>query len=149
MDRTSEAKKEVEKIFASALKTKLSTNQKKSKKRIQKQGKKVASKSVQQVSIDDKQTENQKGRGQPVVRPLGGEVVSSTSNIGTSCPIPLSEIPIPPRNGPTKQRRASRLQAGLTSKRGCQCNFVAKQLYMDKGLCEIQYQEINHFNKAG
>ena len=41
------------------------------------------------------------------------------------------------------------MQAGLTSKRGCQCNFVAKQLYMDNTLCEVQYHEINHFNKAG
>ena len=40
------------------------------------------------------------------------------------------------------------MQADLTSKGGCLCNFVAKQLYMDNILCEVQYHEINHFKKA-
>ena len=40
LDMTGEVKKEVDKIFSSALKTKLSTNQKNAKKRVQKQEKK-------------------------------------------------------------------------------------------------------------
>ena len=39
IDRTSEENKEVDKIFVSALKSKLSTNQKKAKKRVEKQNK--------------------------------------------------------------------------------------------------------------
>lgn len=38
---------------------------------------------------------------------------------------------------------------GLTSKRGCHCNYVAKQLYIDNTLSEIQCHEMNHFNKDG
>ena len=37
----------------------------------------------------------------------------------------------------------------MTIKRGCQCNFVAKQLYMDSSLCEIQYHGMQHVNSQG
>ena len=83
----------------------------------------------------------------PLVPPLVVRVVSTTSDSDTSCPESLTGQPLP--IGQTKQRKASRLQASQTSKRECQCNFVAKQLYMDNTLCEIQYLEINNFNKGG
>jgi hypothetical protein len=147
IDRTSEANKEVDKIFASALKSKLSTNQKKAKKRVEMQNKKADKDSMKQTALDARTVEKRNSTKTPLVPLLVVPVVSTASDSETSCPKSLTRQPLP--IGQTKQRRASRLQAGLTSKRGCQCNFVAKQLYMDNTLCEVQYHEINHFNKAG
>ena len=144
---TNEAIKEVDKIFASAFKSKLSTNQKKAKKQVEKRNKKADKDFVKQVALDARKMEKQNSTKTPLVPPSVGPVVSTASNSDTSCPKSLTGQPLP--IGPTKQRKASKLQAGLTSKRGCQCNFVAKQLYMDNTLCEIQYREINHFNKVG
>ena len=143
---TNEAIKEVDKIFASAFKSKLSTNQKKAKKQVEKRNKKADKDFVKQVALDARKMV-QNSTKTPLVPPLVGPVVSTASSSDTSCPKSLTGQPLP--IGPTKQRKASKLQAGLTSKRGCQCNFVAKQLYMDNTLCEIQYREINHFNKVG
>ena len=147
IDRTSEANKEVDKIFASALKSKLFTNQKKAKKRVEKQNKKADKDFVKQAALDARTVEKQNSTKTPFVPPLVVPVVSTASDSNTSCPKSLIGRPLP--IGQTKQKRTSRLQAGLSSKWGCQWNFVAKQLYMDNTLCEIQYHEINHFNKAG
>ena len=102
---------------------------------------------MKQAALDARTVENQNSTKTLLVPPLVIPIVSTTFDFDTSCPKSLTGRP--PPIGQTKQRRASKLQAGLTSKRGCQCNFVAKQLYMDNTLCEIQYHEINHFNKAG
>ena len=52
IDRTSEASKEVDRIFASALKSKLFTNKKKTKKRVEKQNKKADKDSVKLTVLD-------------------------------------------------------------------------------------------------
>ena len=146
IDRTSKANKEVDKIFANVLKSKLFTNQKKAKKWVEKQNKKADKDYVKQASLDDRIVEKQNSIKTPLVSPLVVPVISTASESDTSCLKSLTWQPLP--IGQTKQRRASRLQASLTSKRGCQCNFVAKQLYMYNTLCKIQYHEINHFNKT-
>ena len=128
IDRTSEANKEVDKIFASALKSKLSTNQTKAKKRVEKQNKKADKDYVKQTTLDTTTVEKQNSTKTPIVPSLVVPVVSTASDSDTSCSKSLTGRPL--QIGQTKQRRASRLQAGLTFKRGCQCNFVAKQLYI-------------------
>ena len=39
--------------------------------------------------------------------------------------------------------------AGMSIKRGCQCWFVAKRLYIDNSLCQLIYEHIEHANKSG
>lgn len=142
MDRTGEVKKEVDKIFSNALKSKLSTNQKNAKKRVQKQEKKAATEAARVVAAEARKTKGlHEGRPPALPPPVIAEA-SSDSNSG-------SERPGLARIGLGRQRRACRVQAGMTSKRGCLCNFVAKQLYMDNSLCELQYHGMNHFNRAG
>ena len=43
----------------------------------------------------------------------------------------------------------SKIQAGMSMKMGYQCNFVAKQLMVDKTLCTIQFHCIDHYNREG
>ena len=69
IDRTSEAKKEVDKIFTSALNSKLSTNQKKAKKRVEKQNKKANKDYVKQATLDARTIEKQKSTKTPFVPP--------------------------------------------------------------------------------
>jgi hypothetical protein len=124
------------------LKSKLSTNQKNARKRVQKQEKKAA-KEAAKKSKDAK-------RGMAlVIPPTVDSEQSSQSDYDLMRPMVQDNVPAPTRIGPGRQRRASRVQAGMTSKRGCLCNFVAKQLYMDNTLCEIQYHGMNHFNRQG
>lgn len=37
----------------------------------------------------------------------------------------------------------------MSIKRGCQCNFVAKQLLLDESLCTIHFHCMTHINKDG
>ena len=69
IDRTNEANKEVDKIFASALKSKLSTNQKKAKKRVEKQNKKADKGSVKQTALDAMTVEKRNSTKTPLVPP--------------------------------------------------------------------------------
>ena len=85
----------------------------------------------------------------PLIPPAVVYNDSSHSDSDFARPMSQDGVVAPAKIGPTRQRRASRVQAGMTSKRGCQCNFVAKQLYMDNTLCEIQYHGMNHFNRQG
>ena len=41
--------------------------------------------------------------------------------------------------GWVRKRRVTKKTSGLTIKIGCQCFFVAKQLYVDTFLCELHY----------
>jgi hypothetical protein len=47
------------------------------------------------------------------------------------------------------KRRVSKLVTGMTLKRGCHCLFVAKQVYVDPTLCELQYHCWNHVTLEG
>jgi hypothetical protein len=107
--------KEVDKIFASVLKSKLFTNQKKANKRVEKKNKKAKKESAKQAALNAKKTEEGKSRKTPLVPTLVVPVFSLVSNSSTSCPTSLTGLPL--LIGPTKQMRVSRLQAGLTSKR--------------------------------
>ena len=42
-----------------------------------------------------------------------------------------------------------KVTAGMSMKRGCQCNFVAKQLEVDQELCTIQFHCMEHKTKDG
>ena len=85
----------------------------------------------------------------PVIPPTIDSEQSSQSDNDLMRPMVQDGVPAPSKVGLGRRRRASRVQAGMTSKRGCLCNFVAKQLYMDNTLCEIQYHVMNHFNRQG
>ena len=50
---------------------------------------------------------------------------------------------------PKRNTRVGKVQAGMSMKRGCQCNFVAKQLLVDETLCTIQFHCMDHTNKEG
>lgn len=50
---------------------------------------------------------------------------------------------------PRRKTRVSKVQAGMSMKRGCQCNFVAKQLLVDESLCTIHFHCMNHTNWEG
>ena len=93
MDRTSETNKEVDKIFASALKSKLSTNQKKAKKRVEKQNKKADKDSVKQAALDARIVKKQNSTKTPLVPPLVVLVVSTDADSDTSCPKSLTGQP--------------------------------------------------------
>jgi hypothetical protein len=50
------------------------------------------------------------------------------------------EITATAAGGSRKPKRCvSKLVIGMTLKRGCRCLFVAKQVYVDPTLCELQY----------
>jgi hypothetical protein len=42
----------------------------------------------------------------------------------------------------------SKMVTGMTMKTGCWCMFVAKQVYVDPTLCELQYHCWNHVTTA-
>jgi hypothetical protein len=44
-----------------------------------------------------------------------------------------------PRGSRKSKWRVLKLVMGMTLKRGCRCLFVAKHVYMDPILCELQY----------
>ena len=46
-------------------------------------------------------------------------------------------------------KRIGKTLVGLSIKRGCQCSFVAKRLYIDNSLCQLIYEHIEHANKSG
>ncbi|KAG0573814.1 hypothetical protein KC19_VG211500 [Ceratodon purpureus] len=48
-----------------------------------------------------------------------------------------------------RKTRVGKIRAGMTMKRGSQCNFVAKQLEVDESLCTIQFHCMEHVNKQG
>ena len=50
---------------------------------------------------------------------------------------------------PKRKTRVGKIQAGMSIKRGCQCNFVAKQLLLDESLCTIHFHCMTHTNKDG
>lgn len=50
---------------------------------------------------------------------------------------------------PARKTRVSKVQAGMSMKRGCQCNFVAKQLLVEPTLCTIHFHCMSHTNKEG
>ena len=50
---------------------------------------------------------------------------------------------------PKRKTRVSKVQSDMSIKRGCQCNFVAKQLQVDESLCTIQFHCMTHTNWEG
>ncbi len=94
IDRTSEASKEVDKIFASALKSKLSTNQKEAKKRVEKQNK-DDKETAKQVALDANKMEERKNIKALLVPPLVVPIVSSALNYDTNCLTYLIGLPLP------------------------------------------------------
>lgn len=48
-----------------------------------------------------------------------------------------------------KKARVGKIQVGVSIKRGCQCNFVAKQLLLDEFFCTIKFHCMTHINKDG
>ena len=50
---------------------------------------------------------------------------------------------------PKRKTRVTKIHAGMSMKRGCQCNFVAKQLMVDETLCTIQFHCMDHYNREG
>ena len=50
---------------------------------------------------------------------------------------------------PKKKTIVSKIQAGMSMKRGCQCNFVGKQLMVDETLCTISFHCMDHYNREG
>lgn len=45
--------------------------------------------------------------------------------------------------------RVSKKQKGLGQKKGCQCSFRAKQLYLDQTVVEVSYYHAEHRDEAG
>ena len=43
----------------------------------------------------------------------------------------------------------SKIQARMSMKMDCQCNFVAKQRMVDETFCTIQFHCIDHYNREG
>lgn len=60
-----------------------------------------------------------------------------------------AQAPIQAFTKPKKKTRVGKIQAGMSIKRGCQCNFVAKQLLLDESLCTIHFHCMTHTNKDG
>lgn len=110
---------EVDKIFASPLKSKLSTTQKNAKKWVEKKNKKASKKYAKQAYIDAKMAEGGNNFGAPLVPHLDVLVVSSPAETDASSPTSTRGIPLPITIGPPMRRRATRLQARLTSRREC------------------------------
>ena len=94
IDRTSETNKEVDKIFASTLKSKLSTNQKEAKKRVEKQNK-DDKETAKQVALDANKMEERKNIKALLVPPLVVPIVSSALNYDTNCLTYLIGLPLP------------------------------------------------------
>ena len=46
-------------------------------------------------------------------------------------------------------KRIGKTLAGMSIKRGCQCSFMAKRLYINNSLCQLIYEHIEHANKSG
>jgi hypothetical protein len=94
------------------LKSKLSTNHKNARKRVQKQEKKAAKEATKKS--------NGAKRGMAlVIPPTVDSEQSSQSNYDLMRPMVQDSVPAPTKIGPGRQRRASQVQAGMTSKRGC------------------------------
>ena len=58
-----------------------------------------------------------------------------------------AQAPIQAFTKPKNKTRVGKIQAGMSIKRGCQCNFVAKQLLLDESLCTIHFHCMTHTNK--
>lgn len=93
LDRTGEVKKDVEKIFASALKSKLSTNQKNAKKRVEKLEKKAAKEAAKVVAAEAKQIKGGKRGG--AVSPPATPVVEESYESDTEPMRPRFKSGIP------------------------------------------------------
>jgi hypothetical protein len=55
---------------------------------------------------------------------------------------------VPNGKGHTGPRTSARMR-GSGHRRGCQCNFVVKRLYLEPGVAEITYHEMKHVNLKG
>lgn len=106
MDRTCEVKKDVDKIFANALKSKLSKNQKKAKKRVQKLEEKATKEASEVVAAEAEQIKDYK-RNRAMPPPLAPFVEEfSESNTELMRPRFESGVLTPSNFEPEKQRRA-------------------------------------------
>jgi hypothetical protein len=55
---------------------------------------------------------------------------------------------VPNGKGHTGPRTSARMR-GSGQRRGCQCNFVVKRLYLEPSIAEITYHEMKHVNLKG
>ena len=55
---------------------------------------------------------------------------------------------VPSGKGHKGPRLSARMR-GLGQRRGCQCRFVVKQLYLEPSIAEVTYHEMNHVNLSG
>ena len=139
---------DVQKVFAHALgQRKISTNQKKALKKAQK----VVDQAAKEA--EKKGRAKKKVRTDPVPD-LNAEAVDEDAEELARIQeaqekLLQAQALIEAANKPGRKTRVSKKQAGMSMKRGCQCNFVAKQLTVDPTLCTIQFHCMTHTNRDG
>ena len=148
MDYSRQYKNEVQKVFSHCLtQRKNSTNQRKAVKKAQKLVEKAAK------DAEKKARPKKKGRTE-TVPDLNVEAVDEDAEELARLQeaqekLLQAQALIEAASKPRRTTRVSKVQAGMSIKRGCQCNFVAKQLQCDENLCTIQFHCITHTNREG
>ena len=147
-DFTRQYKESFRKVFAHVLvERKNSTNQKNALKRAQK----VVDKAAKEA--EKKARPKKKGKQQPVLdlnEDTPDEDEEEERRIREAQQQLLqAQALIEASSKPRRKTRVSKIQAGLSMKRGCQCNFVAKQLLVDESLCTIHFHCMTHTNREG
>lgn len=86
----------------------------------------------QKNSTNQKKSEKQ---AQKVARKQDKKTKKQKDVIG--CTVEVAHNLLKPKQ---KEQWMTKLHVGLSMMRVCQCNFIAKQLYLDSKLCEIQFK---------
>ena len=97
-------KKEVDKIFASAMKKKLSTNQKNARKRVERQEKKAAKEAKKLKAAEAKRCKDALKKGLPPEVPPVAVSEESDDSDADDRPRFQNGVPIPATVGPGRQR---------------------------------------------
>ena len=149
-DYTKHYKVEIQKVFAHTLtQKKNSTNQRKALQRAQK----IVDKAAKQAAV--KPRPKKKSKLDPVPVPdLNAEAVDEDAEEQARLKeakerLLQAQAMLDAAVKPKRKTRVGKRHAGMSMKRGCQCNFVAKQLEVDENLCTIQFHCMDHVNKAG
>ena len=155
-------KVEVQKVFSHALgQKKNSTNQKKALKAAKKLVEKAAKEAEKAEKAAEKAAKagEKKGRAKKKVRTeevpdLNDEAQGDDEEelqrvLEAQQRLLQAQALILAATKPGRKSRVSKIQAGMSMKRGCQCNFVAKQLQADETLCTIQFHCMTHTNRDG
>ena len=135
-DYTTKYKLEVQKVFAHVrTQKKNSTNQKKALQRAQK----IVDKAAKEVAF--KPRPRKKGKATPLPD-LNAEAAEDEAEEQkrleeTKDSLRQAQALLDAAVKPKRKTRVGKVQGGMSLKRGCQCNFVAKQLLVDETLCTI------------